>query len=142
MRIRTHIALLHLGVGYRLQGNMTKTAKNSRPSKPCTQPGCRVLVNDGNPKCESHRMQWAKRGDQPERMRGSRLQRARKVLFTLDPLCAECKRQGRITLAVERDHIVSLGEGGLDEPENTQGLCIPCHAAKSLAERLRGINRD
>jgi 5-methylcytosine-specific restriction protein A len=46
-----------------------------------------------------------------------------------------------VTLATHRDHIKSLGEDGTDTPDNTQGLCIPCHDAKSAAERLRGRDR-
>lgn len=65
----------------------------------------------------------------------------REALFRKDPLCAECKRNGLVTLATQRDHIVSLAEGGLDEEGNTQGLCDDCHEAKSEAERLRGCGR-
>lgn len=62
----------------------------------------------------------------------------REELFRLEPLCAECKRQGRVAEAVKRDHIVPLAEGGIDEPSNTQGLCDPCHDAKSHQEAARG----
>lgn len=62
-------------------------------------------------------------------------------LFANNPLCAECERHGRVTLATQRDHIVPLAEGGLDDPSNEQGLCDACHEAKSLAEALRGRRR-
>lgn len=65
----------------------------------------------------------------------------REALFRKDPLCAECKRNGLVRLATQRDHITSLAEGGLDEESNTQGLCDDCHEAKSLAEALRGRGR-
>ena len=65
----------------------------------------------------------------------------RSALFERNPLCAECERQGRITLATERDHIKSLAEGGLDEDSNVQGLCVPCHDAKSKSESQRGRSR-
>lgn len=63
-------------------------------------------------------------------------------LFRRDPLCAECRRQGRVRLATQRDHIKPLAEGGADDRDNEQGLCDECHEAKSLAERLRGRSRS
>lgn len=59
-------------------------------------------------------------------------------LFTRQPICQECKRHGRVTIATQRDHIVPLAEGGADDSSNEQALCDPCHEAKSLAEALRG----
>lgn len=49
----------------------------------------------------------------------------------------ECKKLGRISLATQRDHVIPLAEGGLDDDTNEQGLCESCHEAKSLAEALR-----
>lgn len=65
----------------------------------------------------------------------------RASLFAREPLCAECKRQGRVALATQRDHIVPLEEGGADDSTNEQGLCHDCHEAKSKAERERGQRR-
>ena len=62
-------------------------------------------------------------------------------LFTSNPLCVECERLGRVRLATQRDHIVSLEEGGADDDGNTQGLCQDCHDIKSKAERERGQRR-
>lgn len=42
-------------------------------------------------------------------------------LIQRDPLFAECKRQGRLTLATERDHIKPQPEGGKDDDTNVQG---------------------
>ena len=65
----------------------------------------------------------------------------RAALFTREPLCAECKRHGRTTLANLRDHIIPLAEGGADDQSNEQGLCHDCHEEKTLAEALRGRSR-
>lgn len=62
----------------------------------------------------------------------------RASLFTSSPLCVECERMGRVTLATQRDHIKPLAEGGTDDDSNVQGLCSSCHEDKSLAEALRG----
>lgn len=120
---------------------MVASKKFQRAGKPCNHPGCRALVRDGKAKCEQHRQAWVKRSDEPERMKGRALQEARSRLFRRSPLCAECERQGRVRLAVVRDHIVSMAEGGLDVEANTQGLCDPCHDAKTERERKRGIQK-
>lgn len=65
----------------------------------------------------------------------------RAALFQRNPLCVKCQSLGLVTLATQRDHIVALEEGGEDTDENTQGLCDPCHEAKSLAEAIRGRRR-
>jgi 5-methylcytosine-specific restriction protein A len=62
----------------------------------------------------------------------------RAELLARDPLCAECRKAGRVRPATQRDHIVPLEEGGADDVSNTQGLCDECHAAKSQAEAQRG----
>lgn len=65
----------------------------------------------------------------------------RAELFRRNPFCAECAKEGRDVRAVQRDHIVSLEEGGADDDANTQGLCGPCHEMKSKAEAARGRRR-
>lgn len=62
---------------------------------------------------------------------GRRLQVIRKRHFQQEPLCVMCKAKGIVRLAEELDHIVALVNGGLDVPENRQGLCKPCHEAKT-----------
>lgn len=37
---------------------------------------------------------------------------------------------------LECDHIVPLKDGGKDNINNTQTLCIPCHYRKTLSERF------
>jgi shikimate kinase len=69
-----------------------------------------------------------------ERVRGRKLQERRSLYFKMYPLCAACQRLGRVTVADELDHIKPLHTGGSDDPDNWQGLCKPCHSAKSAAE--------
>lgn len=101
-----------------------------------------MLVRDGSGRCANHpKPQWAKPATATKRITGRKLQAMRAELFARDPLCAECKRQGRVTLATQRDHIKSLAEGGADADDNVQGLCADCHEAKSKAESARGVRR-
>lgn len=110
--------------------------------RPCTYPGCGALVRDGSGRCTRHpKPSWAKKPTASKRTRGRALQRLRAELFERQPLCADCRRNGRVTLATERDHIVPLEEGGEDVESNVQGLCASCHDAKSKAERARGVRR-
>jgi len=73
------------------------------------------------------------------RMRGRYLQRIRKRWFEQYPLCVECQKQGRVTLATELDHIIALTNGGKDFHEdsgtNRQGLCTDCHLRKSAKDK-------
>ncbi|PHM20947.1 MAG: restriction endonuclease [Curvibacter sp. PD_MW3] len=110
--------------------------------RPCTYPGCGALVRDGSGRCEKHpRPSWSKQPNAPKRVTGRRLQAMRESLFNRDPLCAECRRHGRVRLATQRDHKVPLAEGGTDDSTNEQGLCDYCHKEKTLAEALRGRMR-
>ena len=110
--------------------------------KPCGHPGCGVLVRDGTSRCPKHpRAAWAKKPDAVKRVTGRKLQALRARLFEDNPLCVLCERKGLTVLATQRDHIVSLEEGGPDDESNTQGLCHECHEGKSLAERLRAQAR-
>ena len=129
--------------GFVLQGfffalhHMPKSAP-----KPCSQPGCGVLVRDGSSRCAKHpREAWSKPVTASKRVTGRKLQTMRTRLFESNPLCAECERHERVALATQRDHIKPLAEGGLDDDSNVQGLCEPCHDAKSKAEAKRGQSR-
>lgn len=99
-------------------------------------------MRDGSGRCAKHpRQAWAKPATATKRITGRRLQAMRADLFARDPLCAECFRQGRVTLATQRDHIKALAEGGADDASNVQGLCATCHDAKTKAEAARGVRR-
>ena len=114
----------------------------SAAPKPCGHPGCGVLVRDGTSRCPKHKQEaWAKKPTATKRVTGRKLQAMRAALFTSNPLCVQCESEGRVTLATQRDHIVSLEEGGADDDTNVQGLCRDCHDIKSKAERERGQRR-
>jgi len=52
----------------------------------------------------------------------------------MEPLCRHCKREGRITAAVDVDHIVARRDGGSDDHDNLQSLCKRHHSIKTRAE--------
>lgn len=74
---------------------------------------------------------------QMQRITGRRLQETNARILEANPLCVMCQAVGRVSAAVEVDHIIPLHLGGADEDHNKQGLCKPCHDAKS-AEEARG----
>lgn len=111
--------------------------------KPCNKPGCGVLVRDGSARCDKHKhAAWAKKPTPTKRITGRKLQAMRADLFTRQPLCAECERQGRVSRATQRDHIKPLSDGGADDQTNEQGLCEACHDEKSERERLQALRRS
>lgn len=114
----------------------------SAAPRPCSHPGCGVLVRDGTGRCPKHPKQsWVKKPTAAKRITGRRLQELRKELFAREPLCRPCSLLGLVVLATMRDHITPLEEGGQDGEGNVQPICKPCHDAKSEAERARGVRR-
>lgn len=73
--------------------------------------------------------------------RGSRrYKRMRRAYLAENPRCAECERQGERRAAEELDHVVPVSEGGgMFDWDNLQGLCGPCHAAKTAGENTVDI---
>ena len=54
----------------------------------------------------------------------------RRAVLAREPRCRRCGAR-----ATEADHIVPVELGGTNDPEaNGQGLCRPCHDAKTRAE--------
>ncbi|UIJ43713.1 HNH endonuclease [Sphingomonas cannabina] len=58
-----------------------------------------------------------------------------------EPLCRLCLEAGRISPTTIADHIIPKAEGGGDERSNYQGLCRPCHVAKTARESARARRR-
>lgn len=56
------------------------------------------------------------------------------VLERYDYCCAVCKQKLSGMARPEFDHILPLGLGGDDEPENLQPLCKKCHRRKTDAD--------
>ena len=85
------------------------------------------------------RKPWARPEGAPDlRKRGRAGMRERDQIRREEPLCRLCLAEGRTSATTVIDHIKPLSEGGSDERRNKQGLCDPCHEAKSAAERAAG----
>lgn len=65
-------------------------------------------------------------------------QKARAELLEREPLCRECAKHNRVTVAVIADHIIPLKEHGSRGRENLQPLCAECSKAKTAREAKRG----
>jgi 5-methylcytosine-specific restriction protein A len=76
-----------------------------------------------------------------ERGYGWDYQKARKRLLQDEPLCRECLKNGRVTVARIADHVIPLAQGGSRSANNLQPLCAPCHRAKTLSEAQAGKQR-
>lgn len=70
-----------------------------------------------------------------QRARGTTGVNRRARFLETYPLCAECEREGKTTLATIADHKTPLWAGGADSLDtNGNPLCIPHHDAKSACE--------
>jgi len=83
---------------------------------------------------------WAatQQGTTTERGYGWQWQKLRLRILARDQYrcqCAECKAEGRITVATDVDHIVEREDGGSDDPSNLQAMGHECHKRKTQAAR-------
>ena len=66
-----------------------------------------------------------------KRVTGRTLQRKRAYIFSREPLCRQCRKNGFTRLANEIDHIIPLFKGGTEDLSNCQPLCFECHEKKT-----------
>ena len=75
------------------------------------------------------------RPDTVERKRGSAGVKDRSRIKERDcGLCVLCREQGKVSAGTVVDHRIPLWNGGSDEDDNKQTLCIPCHDQKTAQE--------
>jgi 5-methylcytosine-specific restriction protein A len=92
-----------------------------RAAKVCSEPGCPNLQP-----CPEHRkVPWQGSTRSQRLPRGWR--KLRRFVLSRDPLCRICGQ----TPSTECDHIVPGDDHSLD---NLQGVCGPCHTAKTQKE--------
>jgi 5-methylcytosine-specific restriction protein A len=85
---------------------------------------------------------WSKRESRQARGYGRAHDLMRERVLREEPLCQPCDRAGRVTASAIADHIVPKAEGGSDDRENYQGICHPCHVAKTAREAARSRLRS
>jgi 5-methylcytosine-specific restriction protein A len=114
-----------------------------KPKRPCAYPGCPKLT--GGQYCEEHKKLTDKQYNLYERDKTSQRfyqstewKMVKKRHLAIEPLCRECKKNGKLTKAAMVDHILPIKQGGaaLDD-NNLQSLCWSCHSRKSVKEGSR-----
>ena len=74
---------------------------------------------------------WHRRGaNDSKRLRGSAGVKDRARILWQEPMCRVCDKAA----SVQVDHITPLSKGGTDDRDNKQGICKPCHDAKTARE--------
>lgn len=119
------------------------------PWKVCKKPSCNELTRLPNGYCDKHQGEEKRRrceanrrydktrDPQVEKWRKSaRFLSGRNAFGTQNPLCAECRRNGRTTPGTVLDHIVPhKGDHNLFwDVSNWQMLCAQCHNRKTASE--------
>lgn len=107
----------------------------STPQRPCRYPGCPALCEKGQVYCREH-MAWSGeklRGNRHERGYNSKWVVAREQYLRRHPLCAVCRREGKLTAATVVDHIIPhRGDKVLFwDQSNWEPLCKSCHDKKT-----------
>jgi 5-methylcytosine-specific restriction endonuclease McrA len=110
------------------------------PTRLCIEPRCPEPALPRRSKCQRHYREYE--AARPARRRAAtkgifkttRWAMTRRAVLARDPICKACDQ----ALSTQADHIVPLEDGG--DPyrlEGLQGLCDPCHWAKTGAENAR-----
>ena len=109
---------------------------------PCRYPGCAQVLNTPG-YCAQHQTKVhrdysrARKGFDTELgfYQSARWRNIRAAVLRDNPLCCGCQTKGVLQLAKVVDHIVPIKLGGERfERSNLQGLCVPCHNAKTASE--------
>ena len=89
------------------------------------------------------RAAWStsKRASRQARGYGRHHELMRDMVLREEPLCRRCLAADHITPTTIADHVTPKGEGGTDDRDNYQGLCTPCHDAKTAQESARARAR-
>lgn len=106
-------------------------------ARPCVHPGCTAIVKGGGNRCPKHlaayeerqreraRISDEQRGSRHERGYGSNWEKVRADKLTKNPLCAICKKRGKIVPATVVHHIDE--DQFNNDPKNLCSLCRDCH---------------
>lgn len=108
---------------------------------PCREPGCPAAAMDRG-YCADHaqparRLRYLSydrsRGTSSQRGYDARWRRIRKLVLAERPLCVDCDRAGRVTMANEVHHIDYNSRN--NNPANLMPLCKSCHSRRTAEGR-------
>jgi len=103
-----------------------------KPKKPCAYPNCPNLTHDRF--CEQHKQTENRRYNKYQRnpainkRYGKEWKRISKAYRQAHPLCELCQEAGRITRAECVHHKKKIADGGGNDYDNLQALCLACHS--------------
>jgi 5-methylcytosine-specific restriction protein A len=114
--------------------------------RPCTQPGCSVLVHDGTSRCSAHKVASAfadkARGTRHQRGYGTAWDKLRAEVLQRDHgICQPHLREGNVHQGTHVDHRVEKADGGTDDKANLQCVCAPWHRAKTARHAAQARKR-
>ena len=115
---------------------------------PCRHNGCRELVTPPG-FCKAHqtvKYTQARASRSAEKVEHDRFyarvawRNVRALQLSIEPLCRECRKRGRLVQATVVDHILARNHGGSEyELDNLQSMCKSCHDSKTAREQSRTV---
>ena len=108
-----------------------------KAKRPCRYRGCPRITDSASGYCEEHEKQQARHYDKffrrdHNKRYGYQWRKLRARFLSANPLCEQCKAQGRYTIATEVHHIKPLADGGTNDLSNLMPLCKSCHSRITL----------
>ena len=109
-----------------------------KPKNPCAKNGCPELTSSRF--CKEHQREYDNDYNRYQRKPhinknyGKEWRQIRHSYITANPLCEECKKDGRLTPAKEVHHIKPLADGGTHDDNNLLSLCKQCHSSITARE--------
>jgi 5-methylcytosine-specific restriction protein A len=104
----------------------------TKPKKPCAFSGCPNLTDarycPEHQKLVNQRYNKYNRDPNHNKRYGSSWSKISKAYRRANPLCEQCKSEGKLVPAELVHHIKPLSDGGTNETDNLQSLCRACHS--------------
>ena len=114
------------------------------PVRLCVVRRCPNLARPGKGRCDEHMREYERERSRRRREATNGVYKRRKwdltrrAVLSRDPICKVCDN----AISTEVDHIIPREDGGADyDMQGLQGICTPCHQAKTATEnaaRARG----
>ena len=103
-----------------------------KPKRPCSYPSCPNLTEgrfcDEHQRLENKNYEKYKRDPDTKKRYNKQWRVIRNRYLKVKPMCEECLRKNKYTVATEVHHIKPLADGGTHDSNNLMGLCKSCHS--------------